>query len=81
MCIRDSYILNNFLKPSDAAYKKVEKLLSIGSHQEKIDKVVKMTSDEKGDVYKRQFLYSERLCRKWKIYTCTLESETDTGRT
>ena len=42
------YILNNFLKPSDAAYKKVEKLLSIGSHQEKIDKVVKMTSDEKG---------------------------------
>ena len=42
------YILNNFLKPSDAAYKKIEKLLSIGSHQEKIDKVVKMTSEEKG---------------------------------
>lgn len=42
------YILNDFLKPSDAAYKKIEKLLSIGSHQEKIDKVVKMTSEEKG---------------------------------
>ena len=42
------YILNNFLKPSDAAYKKIEKLLSTGSHQEKIDKVVKMTSEEKG---------------------------------
>ena len=42
------YILNNFLKPSDAAYKKIVKLLSIGSHQEKIDKVVKMTSEEKG---------------------------------
>ncbi len=40
-------ILNNFLKPSDAAYKKIEKLLSTGSHQEKIDKVVKMTSEDK----------------------------------
>ena len=36
------------MKPSDAAYKKIVKLLSIGSHQEKIDKVVKMTSEEKG---------------------------------
>ena len=34
------YILNSFLKPSDATYKKIEKLLSTGSHQEKIDKVV-----------------------------------------
>jgi len=42
------YILNNFLKPSDAAYKKIEKLLSTGSHQEKIDEVVKMPSEEKG---------------------------------
>ena len=41
------YILNNFLKPSDAAYKKIEKLLSTGSHQEKIDEVVKMPSEEK----------------------------------
>ena len=40
------YILNDFLKPSDAAYKKIEKLLSTDFHIEEINRVAKMPFEE-----------------------------------
>lgn len=40
------YILNNFLKPSDAAYKKIVKLLKLDSHTQEINKATKTASAE-----------------------------------
>lgn len=40
------YILNDFLKPSDVAYKKIVKLLQQDSYQQEISKASKMTSED-----------------------------------